>query len=118
MNLCTWTYAQQKPFVNFSGLHVPNYQRRMTMAESLRNVSAVFGFSIRELKSPCRNRKLAYARFAACLIMREKGCKSYTEIGRFLKRDHSSIIHACQRANELIANDPGFASAYKRACHG
>lgn len=43
------------------------------------------------------------ARSIVCLILREVACMSYPAIGKYLGRDHSSVIHAVRSARELIA---------------
>jgi chromosomal replication initiator protein len=59
---------------------------------------------------------LAYARFAAMKIIREQRHLSIQTIARLLKRkDHTTVLNGLRRADELIANDPGFADAYRRA---
>lgn len=68
--------------------------------------------------SKTRARPAAFPRFAAMKIMRQTRAMSYMQIAMALGRsDHCTIIRGIERANELIANDPGFASAYNRSCH-
>lgn len=62
----------------------------------------------RDIVGPCRERPLAYARFAVARAARRQSY-SYGQIARHLGRvDHTTIMHAERRADELYANDPDF----------
>ena len=54
--------------------------------------------------SDLRHRPLSRARFAIYLIAREHGY-SFTQIGTFIGRDHSTIVHGTQAIVRLMADD-------------
>lgn len=82
-------------------------------------VSTAWGVSRGEIKSDRRNRRTAYPRFAASLMMRHERALSYTVIGRLLGgRDHSTILKGVARAHGLLAADPDFAARYEEAKAG
>ena len=47
-------------------------------------------------------------RFAICMVAREHG-HSYPQIGKRINRDHSTVIHAVDRAEYMFVRDPDFA---------
>lgn len=49
------------------------------------------------LKGPCRAQSLFKPRARAMLAMYREGY-SYPQIGTFFNRDHSTVMHACDRA--------------------
>ena len=61
---------------------------------------------LRELTGKKRNRSFARPRQIAMALSRELTGNSYPEIGQaFDGRDHSTVIHACEKVNELRAED-------------
>lgn len=63
----------------------------------------------RELLGPGRTDRLARVRFAVAWVARKHHGRSYPEIGRGLgNRDHTSMMNAVKRAEELIQTDPSF----------
>lgn len=50
-----------------------------------------------ELLGPRRSDRIAVARMIASIALRRFTDMTYHEIGRFLKRDHSTVIHHCLR---------------------
>jgi chromosomal replication initiation ATPase DnaA len=49
------------------------------------------------------------ARFALYAALRKRG-HSYKTIGKFLRRDHSTIMHGVRAAEAMMAADPGYAA--------
>jgi chromosomal replication initiator protein len=65
-----------------------------------------FGVSPEELVSPSRASRIMWARQVAMLLARELTEESLPAIGReFGGRDHSTVLHACRRASQRIADD-------------
>ena len=64
-----------------------------------------------QLTGKAKNKEVSLARHVAAYLMREVRCMSYPEIGRILRRDHSTIIHSCKVASEQVRKDPYFAKA-------
>ena len=71
--------------------------RHPDSARAGRALSAVLGFTVRELSAPWRHRPIVVARSAACLGLRLVGW-SYPQIGTLLWRDHSTVMGACSAA--------------------
>lgn len=68
------------------------------------------GYTRAELIGRGRNKRLALARFAIVRAARKSGL-SYPQIGRDLGgRDHTTAMNADQRAAELCADAPCFAT--------
>lgn len=63
-------------------------------------VALQHGFTADEVLSPSRTAKLVQARQDCIVMFRERGY-STTEIGRIMRRDHTTIVHALQRIQKL-----------------
>ncbi len=66
---------------------------RETMSSILDAVSLRYGVSIADLKGPARYRTIAWPRQEAMWRMVETGRVSLPQIGAFLNRDHTTILH-------------------------
>lgn len=66
------------------------------------------GASPEQLFLDWRNKPLVQARWAAMRAMDRAGY-SYSQIGRIIKRDHSTIIYGLRRAEYAFQHDPEFA---------
>jgi chromosomal replication initiator protein len=84
-------------------------------AASARASAQVFGVQVADILGRRRTRNVARARFAATWIARRRSGLSYPVLGRILGRDHSSVIHACQRAVRLFRADAAFRDGLLRA---
>ncbi|MFT4275562.1 MAG: helix-turn-helix domain-containing protein [Rhodopseudomonas sp.] len=79
-------------------------------------VADSFGVSVQDMRARRRDGKVYHARAAACLLARELTGRTYPQIGRVLAgRDHTTIIHAVERAREMLASDDDFKVAYTAA---
>lgn len=58
------------------------------------------GFTAEEVISPCRSATLVKARQECIIMFRDRGY-SVTEIGRIMRRDHTTIVHTLQRVQKL-----------------
>lgn len=75
------------------------------IGDFLAEVGRMFDVTVEDLRGPRRMQPLCRARFAACAALRERGA-SYTQIGRWLGgRDHSTIMHAIDRADYIMSRD-------------
>jgi chromosomal replication initiator protein len=69
-------------------------------------VSRHFGISREELLSSTRTTRVAWPRQLAMYLARELTSESLPSIGRhFGGRDHTTVLHACRRANAKITDD-------------
>jgi chromosomal replication initiator protein len=79
------------------------------IADVIRVVSKHYHVSADQLKSKRRTQDLALARQVAMYVAREKIGASLNQIGRaFGKRDHTTVLHACQKIKKLTTSDPKF----------
>lgn len=70
-----------------------------------------FGFTVDQLRSRSRKSNVVWARHVAMWLAREKTRRSFPAIGRtFGNRDHSTVMHACERMNRVALNDPAFGA--------
>lgn len=77
---------------------------------TIRAAADYFGVPFEGVFGSCRERPFVLARFAVAYVMREREGQSYPQIGRRLKRDHSSILHGHRQARDLMRRDPDFAA--------
>ena len=74
-----------------------------------------FGLSPDELVSSARSSRIAWPRQLAMYLARELTGASLPAIGReFGGRDHSTVLHACRRANERISADAAAREAVEK----
>lgn len=80
--------------------------RQFNIDNIQRVVAEYYRIPLRELTGKKRNRSFARPRQIAMALSRELTGNSYPEIGQaFDGRDHSTVIHACEKVNELRAED-------------
>lgn len=85
-------------------------------ADIILTVCNVFGVQRAGLISPRRARELTVPRFAAALLFKEFTTHSLPMIGRKLGgRDHTTIMHALDRAAALMESDPEFRAKVDEA---
>ena len=69
-------------------------------------VASHFNLNIHELLSPRRPRSLARPRQIAMYLAKQYTTNSLPDIGRkFANRDHTTVIHAVKKIDELIKKD-------------
>ena len=83
--------------------------------EVIQRVSAeYFSLSFNDLKGKKRTKNIAFPRQLAMYIAREITEYSTTEVGQeFGGRDHTTVMHACQKIEERIRSDPTLDSTIK-----
>jgi chromosomal replication initiator protein len=76
-----------------------------------RRVAAFFDLSLEDLVSPRRHRAVARPRQIAMYFCKRLTRRSFPDIGqRFGGRDHTTVMHAVKRVEELALGDPAFAA--------
>lgn len=76
-----------------------------------RKVAEFYSIPLAEMRSKRRFRKMARPRQIAMYFARELTPMSLPSIGnRFGKRDHTTVIHAINTVERLVATDPEFAA--------
>lgn len=87
-----------------------SYERRVTIDEIQRKVAEHYGLKLADMYSVRRSRNVARPRQVAMYLCKKLTPRSLPEIGRkFGGRDHTTVMHAVRKIEELIANDPSFA---------
>jgi chromosomal replication initiator protein len=82
--------------------------RAQPTIELVQNLACeVFDVTREELVSATRTARVAWARQVAMYLSRQHTGATLPAIGeRFGGRNHTTVIHACRKASERIANDP------------
>ncbi len=84
--------------------------RRVTIEEIQKRVSEHFNVRVTDMHSARRARAVARPRQVAMYLAKQLTARSLPEIGRkFGGRDHTTVMHAVRRVEELKATDPSFA---------
>ncbi len=83
--------------------------KRVTIEEIQKKTAEFYKLDLRELHSPRRARRVARPRQVAMFLARELTSRSLPDIGRrFGGRDHTTVLHACRRIEELCRTDSVF----------
>jgi len=84
--------------------------RRVTIEEIQKRVAEHFNIKLADMQSPRRARQVARPRQIAMFLAKQLTTRSLPEIGRkFGGRDHTTVMHAVKKVEELSAADSGFA---------
>ena len=90
--------------------HLRGGEKRITVDEIQKVTSEHFGLKQTDLVSPGRARALARPRQAAMWLAKQLTTRSLPDIGRrFGGRDHTTVLHAVRRIEELRLVDPQLA---------
>lgn len=84
--------------------------RRVTIDEIQRHVAEHYNIKLSDMHSARRCRNVARPRQVAMYLAKQLTCRSLPEIGRkFGGRDHTTVMHAVRKVDELVGEDPSFA---------
>jgi chromosomal replication initiator protein len=84
--------------------------RRVTIEEIQKRVAEHFSIRLSDMSSPRRARAVARPRQVAMYLAKQLTTRSLPEIGRkFGGRDHTTVMHAVRKIEELRASDRSFA---------
>jgi chromosomal replication initiator protein len=84
--------------------------RRVTIDEIQRKVAEHFNLRVADMYSERRARAVARPRQVAMFLAKNLTQRSLPEIGKkFGGRDHTTVMHAVKKVEELMASDHGFA---------
>ena len=79
----------------------------MTVAEIQQRTAEAFGITVEALVSTSRGAAIAWPRQVAMYLARELTSHSLPTIGHeFGGRNHTTVLHACKRTAQRIADDP------------
>ena len=94
-------------------LETPPTNRPRLGTEVIRQVAEMFKMEPSDIIGKDRHEIYIDARCAVALIMRERGL-SYPQIGRFMERDHSTVINLTRKAAKRIERNPLILVALER----
>jgi len=84
--------------------------RRITIEEIQKQVAEHYNIKLSEMHSSRRSRAIARPRQVAMYLAKQLTARSLPEIGRkFGGRDHTTVMHAVRKIDELRQTDAGFA---------
>ncbi|MBI1246081.1 MAG: chromosomal replication initiator protein DnaA [Alphaproteobacteria bacterium] len=84
--------------------------RRVTIEEIQKKVAEHFAIRLADMHSPRRARQVARPRQVAMYLAKQLTSRSLPEIGRkFGGRDHTTVMHAVRKIDELRAADAAFS---------
>jgi chromosomal replication initiator protein len=87
-----------------------SHDRRITIDEIQRKVTEHFSLKMDDMASARRARNVARPRQIAMYLAKQLTQRSLPEIGRkFGGRDHTTVMHAVRKVEELIGNDEAVA---------
>ena len=85
------------------------HERRVTIEEIQKRVAAHFNIRFADMHSARRSRAVARPRQVAMYLSKQLTSRSLPEIGRkFGGRDHTTVMHAVRKVDELRQSDPSF----------
>ncbi len=85
--------------------------RRITVEDIQKNVAAHYNIKVSDMHSARRSRSVARPRQVAMYLAKKFTSKSLPDIGRrFGGKDHTTVIHAVKKVEELIETDAEFCS--------
>ena len=86
-----------------------SYDRRVTIDEIQKKVAEHFNISVKEMQSSRRARTVARPRQIAMYLAKLLTLRSLPEIGRKFDRDHTTVMHAVRKIEELVSQDQAMA---------
>lgn len=75
----------------------------------INRAAEITGFAREDILGGSRRADVVRVRFAIIYVATRRTTRSYSALGRILKRDHSTIIHAEEQALRLVETDLEFA---------
>ncbi len=94
-------------------------QRDATLRPKLRDIATLtaryFALRLADLRGSSRRRPVVAARDVAIYLCRQLTRESLSRIGDYFGgRDHTTILHACRKTEELLQSDPAIRQAMDR----
>ena len=86
-----------------------SFDKRITIDEIQKKVAEHFNISVKEMQSSRRARTVARPRQIAMYLAKQLTSRSLPEIGRKFDRDHTTVMHAVRKVEELIVEDVSLA---------
>jgi chromosomal replication initiator protein len=90
-------------------------ERLVTIPMIQKAVAEHFGLRVEEMRAKRRTKGIAFPRQVAMYLSRELTDASLPRIGEeFGGRDHTTVMHACDRVKTALAKDTFFAAGIKK----
>ena len=90
-------------------------ERLVTIPMIQKSVAEHFGLRVEEMRAKRRTKGIAFPRQVAMYLARELTDASLPRIGEeFGGRDHTTVMHACDRVKTALAKDTFFAAGVKK----
>ena len=86
-----------------------SFDKRTPIDEIQKKVAEHFNISVKEMQSSRRARTVARPRQIAMYLAKQLTSRSLPEIGRKFDRDHTTVMHAVRKVEELIMEDVSLA---------
>ena len=87
-----------------------NEPRHVTCDDVITAVAGYYNVKVEDIKGPRRNREITVPRQIAMFLCREMVDVSLEVIGHRFNRDHSTVMHACQKVVTEKEQSPSLAS--------
>jgi chromosomal replication initiator protein len=84
------------------------------LPEIIKRVCAAFGVTRKELFGASRLRRVLVPRQVAMALAREVGGQSLPRIAMAFDRDHSTVLHACRKVEEMVEDDVELAATVRQ----
>jgi chromosomal replication initiator protein len=84
---------------------VRDVERKVGIEEIQKKVAEYYKIRIADLRSPRRSVGIVRPRQVAMYLSKQLTTRSLPEIGRMFHRDHTTVIHAVRRVEELAQSD-------------
>ena len=87
--------------------------RPRTVEEIQERTAAAFDLTVEDLRSSSRVARVTWARQVAMYLSRELTGATLPAIGKAFGRNHTTVMHACKRTAQRIAEDPAAHEAVR-----
>ena len=109
-------HSLDKELVRMSLTDMSSPKHSTSADEIIESVSDVFGVPVEKVMSRDRTKDVALTRQVIMYLMREEANVSLPQIGLAMGgRDHTTVIHACEKVSSLLQTDNQFRSRVFRA---
>jgi chromosomal replication initiator protein len=93
-----------------AGLHIQGDDHRPTVEQVVARVADYYDVRPKQLTGSNRQNGVCWARQVAMYLVRQACELPLARVGTFFAgRDHTTVLHACRKVEEVIATDPAFA---------
>lgn len=113
-DLCGHSLDRELVRMSLADMSTP--KQNTSADEIIRSVSDVFGVPVDKVMSRDRTKDVALTRQVIMYLMREEANVSLPQIGLAMGgRDHTTVIHACEKVSSMLQKDNSFRSQVFKA---